>query len=117
MGVSIYDEINSMEDLGLIAGNTFTLEFEFYDQNNVALDLTGGSVSYRLAPLARPNATILDITGTITGLNTAEIILSTSDTEGLGGEYIGQPRLADFQGDLFIPAQQEVIIIEDNESL
>ncbi len=77
------------------------------------MDLTGGNISYRLAPFARPTATVIDNDATITGINTAEFILTTDETKSLGGEYIGQPRLVDFRGKTFIH-QHSVVIEESN---
>ena len=110
-----YERLNAMEDLELIAGNTYTLNFTCYEEDGTTLlDLSGGSVAYRVAPLGDPDNTVIDKAGTITAVGLWNVVLETSDTDELSGVFVGQPRLVDFQADVFLPAQGRVVILPRN---
>lgn len=106
-----YTKINSLEKIEFIAGNTYTLEFIAYQDDNVTpLDLGGASVKWALCPYGQADYTALEKTGTITDTNKFEIVLNTSDTENLDGTYIHQPVIIAFTGETYRPAQGVIII-------
>lgn len=113
-----YEELNSLEDLNMIAGSTWTLNFTIYEQDGTTLlDLTGGSTAYRLSPLGDSENTVLDKAGTVTGVGLWNVVLETDDTVDLSGVFVAQPRAVDFGGDIFIPAQGRVVILPNNPAI
>ncbi len=104
-----YDEINSLESLPLIAGNDFTFKYDVYDEDGVALDISGATTYLLLSPYGQPDYAQVQVSGTVTGLNTFQCSLSSVLSRNLSGWYIQQPVLISFSGTEYRPTQGLVI--------
>ena len=107
-----YQIINSLEEFPMIAGNSYTLTFNVFEEDGVnPVDLGGATCSWALSPYGQPEYNILQKTGTITGTNVFKISLLTSDTQSLSGKYIQQPIVVSFLGETYRPAQGLISVI------
>jgi hypothetical protein len=112
MPYTSYQTINSLDEASFIAGGEFLFEFTVYESDGInPLDLGGASVEWVLCPYGQSEYTALQKTATITGTNTFEVSLSSSDTINLSGKFIHQPIITAFSGEEFRPAQGTVLII------
>ena len=114
---AVYEEINYLEDLTLIAGSSWQINFTTFEEDGVtAQDMTGGSASFRIAPLGDSSNTEVNLTGVFTDITNGEwyVLLTSSDTSGLSGVFTGQPRLIDYTGDVFLPGQGRITILAEN---
>lgn len=108
---TIYAQINSLEEFGFIAGTSYTLNFNVYEENGVTpLDMGGATFKWVLSPYGQ-NYSVLEKTGTITGVGTAEVQLNTADTETLSGKYIQQPVIVSFSGEEYRPGQGVILMV------
>lgn len=108
---TIYAQINSLEEFGFIAGTPFTLNFNIYEQDGITpLDMGGATFRWVLSPYGQ-NYSVLEKTGTITGVGTAEVQLDTVDTETLSGKYIHQPVIVSFTNEEYRPGQGVILVI------
>lgn len=113
-----HEELNSLDNWNLIAGGTWYINLEVRKESDLTLlDMTGGSAYFRMSPLGDPEATVLDLEGTITGVGLVEWDISSSETIDLQGIYTFQFIITDFQGDEFIPGQGKAVILPQNASL
>lgn len=108
---TIYAQINSLEEFGFIAGSPYTLNFNVYEQNGITpLDMGGATFKWVLSPYGQ-NYSVLEKTGSITGIGTAEVQLDTVDTELLSGKYIQQPVIVSFSGEEYRPGQGVILFV------
>lgn len=108
---TIYSEINSLTEFGYIAGTSYTLNFNVYEQNGITpLDMGGATFKWVLSPYGQ-NYNVLEKTGVITGVGTAYVQLDTVDTETLSGKYIQQPVIVSFSGEEYRPGQGIILFI------
>lgn len=108
---NIYTQVNSMEDVFFIGGNPFTFDFTVYDSENTLVNLTGATVLATLARYGSPDYALVTETGTVTGMGTFSVTLTTDDTKYLSGKFVIQPVVIDFKGTENRPAQGIVTII------
>lgn len=112
MSYQTFAILNSLSEFSFIAGNSYTLEFEVYEENGITpLDLGGATIDWVLSPYGQTDYTVLSIAGIITGTSTFEIELTSSDTELLSGKYIQQPVITSFSGAEYRPAQGVILIL------
>jgi hypothetical protein len=112
MSYTAYTEINSLEEFSLIAGNSYTIDFIAYQSDGVnPMDLGGASVYWILSPYGQPDYNIVQITGTVTGLNTFEFNFTSTLSSPLSGKYVHQPVIVSFSGKEYRPAQGICLII------
>ncbi len=108
---TIYAQINSLEEFGFIAGTSFTLNFNVYEQDGITpLDMGGATFKWVLSPYGQ-NYSVLEKTGVITGVGTAEVQLDTVDTAELSGKYIQQPIITSFSSEEYRPGQGIILFI------
>ena len=108
---TLYSEVNSLSEFAFIAGMPYTLYFEVFEGDGVTpLDMGGGTFRWTLSPYGEVY-NILEKEGTITGVGTATVQLSTTDTETLSGKFIHQPVIISFSGLEYRPAQGIILII------
>ena len=107
---TVYAQINSLEEFGFIAGSPFTLNFNVYEQDGTPLDMGGATFKWVLSPYGQ-SYSVLEKTGTIAGIGTAEVQLNTVDTETLSGKFIQQPVIISFSGEEYRPGQGVILII------
>lgn len=108
---TVYAQINSLAEFGFIAGSPFTLNFNVYEQDGVTpLDMSGASFKWTLTPYGQ-SYNVLEKTGSITGVGTAEVQLDTVDTEELSGKYIQQPVIVSFSNEEYRPGQGVILVI------
>lgn len=115
--VTVYEEINYMENWTFIAGSSWQVNFTTFESDGTTpLDMTAGSASYRIAPLGDNENTLVDLTGIFDDISNGvwHVILESSDTTGIAGVFTGQARLVDFGGDVFLPGQGRVTILPEN---
>ena len=104
-----YAQINAMEEFGYIAGSSYTLYFNIYEQDGITpLDMGGGTFKIVLSPYGEEYS-VLKKDGDITGVGTAKAILETNDTKTFSGKYIIQPVIISFSGQEYRPAQGIVL--------
>lgn len=108
-----YAQINSLDEFSIVAGSTFVITFQVYQEEACVnlLDLTGSIIKWVLSPYGDTSSRVLIKTGVITGLGTFTITLAPSDTSSLSGKYIHQPVVTDFSGSVFRPAQGTMLIL------
>ena len=106
-----YRNTDYLDDVSFIAGTDFTFNFEIYDENNVAVNINASTIKWVLSLYGQPDETILQIDDfTISGTNTFVVELTADDTKDLGGVYLQQIEITDFEGKKIRPAQGIVII-------
>jgi len=111
MTTTIYDELNNIPEIMLRAGSNKVLTFVCYQEDGVnLLNVTGGSLSWRLCPYGEFSVNVLTIQGVFEDSNTFSVTINPSDTEFLNGKYIQQLIITDFDEHEFIPGQGNVII-------
>ena len=107
----LYSQVNSLSEFAFIAGTSYTLNFNVYEENGtVPLDMAGGSFYWTLSPYGQ-NYSILEIEGEITGIGTAKVEIPSSSTETLSGKFIHQPVVVSFSGETYRPSQGVLMII------
>ena len=105
MPYNSYAQINTMEDFSLIAGNSFTIYFEAYEDDGVTpMDLGGATTHLTFAPFGQPEYSELTVLGIVTGTNAFKFVLDGL-TSNLSGIYILQPIIVSFFGKEYRPAQ------------
>jgi hypothetical protein len=106
-----YTTINSLGDIPFIAGSTYSLFFNVYDQSGSPIDLSEAVIKWKAAPYGTDYATI-DKTGSVTASNTFVVYLSTEDSYLLSGKFSHQPQITFPDDVVAIPAQGIVTIIK-----
>ena len=108
-----YAKLNSLEEFSFIAGSTYTLEFEVYDEDDAPTDLGGATITWTLCPYGQPDYTILQKTGAIDVGNPSKftVELESADTLTFSGKYIHQPVIMAFGGEVYRPAQGVILIL------
>jgi|FLOH01.1.fsa_nt_gi hypothetical protein len=116
MTETAYERLNNLEDIEFIAGTEYELNYTVTDEDGAIIDITGATVEYRVAFLGQPENSVINKTGTIVSAaaGTWTTKLLTADTEGLSGVFVGQPRVTDSSGSLFIAGQGNLIILPQN---
>lgn len=108
---TVYSQINSLEEFGFIAGTPYTLNYNVYEQDGITpLDMGGGTMKWTLSPYGQ-NYSVLEKNGSITGIGTCQVQLTTADTETLAGKYIQQPVIISFSGQEYRQGQGVILII------
>ena len=106
-----YEQINSLTEFAFIAGTDYTLSFTVYNEDGVTpQDISGATITWTLSPYGQ-SYNVLEITGTLTGTTTFEVVIPSASKESLSGKYIQQPTIDDFFGNRFRPAQGVILII------
>ena len=114
---TVYETINYLADWTFIAGSSWRIDFTTFESDDVTpQDMTGGSASYRIAPLGDNTNTLVELTGIFDDIANGEwhVLLESSHTTGISGVFKGQPRLVDFGSDVFLPGQGNVTILPEN---
>ncbi len=108
---TLYSQVNALTEFAFIAGTPYTLNFNVYEENGVTpLDMGGGTFKWVLSRYGQ-NENLLEIDGTITGIGTATVELTTANTESLSGKYVQQPVIISFSGQEYRPSQGICLII------
>jgi hypothetical protein len=101
----------SLETLEFIGSTTQFLTFSVNNPDGTPIDLNGATCSWKLQRYGEfGDVAVLTKTANITGLNTFQIVLDSSNTENLFGKFIQQPIVVDSGGKKFIPSQGIIII-------
>lgn len=114
---TVYETINYLADHTFVAGSSWRINFTTFESDDITeLDITGGSTSYRIAPLGDNTNTVINLTGVIDDALLGEwhVLLESSDTTGMIGVFKGQPRVVAYNGNVYIPGQGDVTIIAEN---
>lgn len=112
MTYTSFATLNSLQEFSFIAGSSYTLDFTVYESDGInPMDLGGATIYWVLAPYGQPDYTILQITGSITGVNTFEVEITSALSENLSGKYIQQPIIVAFSGTEYRIAQGIVLIL------
>jgi len=108
---TVYENLNNMEELELRAGSDKVLTFSCYQSDGVnPLNITGGSLSWKLCPYGQFGINVLTIAGIIETASTFSVTIAPSDTSSLSGKYIQQVEITDYYGNTFTPGQGIVLI-------
>jgi hypothetical protein len=105
------ENIYNLTELNMIGGSYQVLEFTVYDENNQPINLNGATCTWYLRSYGNyAESAVLVKSGSVTGTNTFEVVLSSSDTINLYGKYVQQPVVQDYSGKTFRPAQGIIMI-------
>lgn len=116
MTYSDYSFLNCYEPFALIAGTSYTIEFEVFEEDGVnPLDLGGATVKWLVSPFGQSDYNSISSNGSMTGVNKFEFNLSPSDTINLSGKFIHQPVIMSFTGEEYRPGQGILTIIPANK--
>lgn len=98
---------NNLTEISFIAGSNQELAFNVYDSGSVAVNLSGGTVTWRLSQYGPVSTALVSKSGLLSGspTNQFKVLLLPADTATLGGKYIQQYTLVDSSGSTFIPSQ------------
>lgn len=69
-----YSTINSLTEINFIGGTEYTLEYKVYDQSGATANISAATCSCNISEYGSSDA-ILTYSGTITGVNTFEVVL------------------------------------------
>lgn len=126
-----YSDLNTLEEISFIAGNTFYLDFVIYNTADVPIGMTSKKLEWKLAPYGEKNYNTIIKTelpyvsdgvtygGGVTDLDlyTKRVTLDSSDTENLSGKYTQQVVIIQTNEDLtvttFKPAQGVITIVSN----
>jgi hypothetical protein len=113
-----YDKINSLEDYSFVAGATFSIEFEVFEESTglPVASITSGSAKWVLFEYGNPDKVILTKTGIFTGTNKFKVSLTNADTVDLSGIYVQQPSITDFNGDIHTSQQGLILIVPSGKN-
>lgn len=105
-------EMNNLEEIVLVAGSEMTLEFQITDSAGSPVDLTTCTLSWEMSPYGFFETAVTK-SGSVSGSasNVFDVVLASADTTDLYGKYIHQPKIVDFNGSEFRPAQGIITII------
>jgi hypothetical protein len=119
--MTVYENINNLEEIAFVAGTTYVMDFVIYDgDTGVPLNTAGASAKWVMAHYGIPEVKVLQKTAVATGdpaLGVFTVSLTKSDTyDGTGavdlyGKFVHQLRVIDSSGDYFRPAQGIITII------
>ena len=105
MSNTSYSEINNLEEISFIAGNDFTFKYEAFDDDGLPLDISGATTYLLLSPYGQPDYTEVQVSGTVTGVNTFQCVLTSTLSKDLSGWYVQQPVMVSFGGTEYRPSQ------------
>jgi hypothetical protein len=101
----------NLETIQFIGGTTQFLTFSVNNPDGTPVDLNGATCSWKLQKFGEfGDSAVLTKTANITGLNTFQVVLATTDTENLYGKFVQQPIVVDSGGKKFVPSQGFVVI-------
>jgi len=107
-----YSEINSLEEFSFIAGTTYDITVNVYEEDGITpLDMTGATINWVVAPFGRPNLNILEKAVTITDIGILDFTIESVDTENLSGKYVHQLVITAFSGSKYKPGQGVILIM------
>jgi hypothetical protein len=97
---------NDLPEISFIAGSNQELSFNVYDSGSVAVNLSGGTVTWRLSSYGQGTA-LVSKSGLLSGspTNQFKVLLVAADTTSLYGKFIQQYSLVDTSGSSFRPSQ------------
>ena len=96
------NDLYTLEQIQMIGGNTQYLDYSVYDPSGSAVDLNGATCEIKLRRYGSFGSdAFLTKTGTITGTNTFQVILSTADTLSLYGKFTQQVIVTDMSSKQF----------------
>jgi len=96
-----YDEINSLEEIDMIGGDSLLITIVVTDSDGAPVNITAGTTKWILSPYGRPDVVSLEKTADIIDTDTCEVQLVLADTKDLYGKYIQQLSHVDFAGKEF----------------
>lgn len=104
--------VNTLDQIKMIAGTEKTLEF-LVTNSGTAMDLSGATCTWFLAPLGVPNFVTLSKSGSLAGSpnNQFNITLLSTDTSALSGKFIQQPVVTTVGGSQYRIGQGIITII------
>ena len=110
--------INDLDSFNFIGGAAQTLNFDVYDSDGSAVDLSSATTSVVFSPYGNYTYAAITLGGT-TGSETNRFTatLTGSSTATLAGKYTMQPVIIDFYGEEYRPAQGVVLITGRNATI
>ena len=117
MAQSVYTNFNvyGLEEAAFIAGSYKELYFDVYNTNGSPINITTASIVWNLCPYGDPSYIALSVAGSpvVSGSVNYQfvVVLSSDDTENLGGKYIQQPVIESIPGEKYIPSQGIITIM------
>lgn len=105
--------VNNLEEISLIAGSKYTINFYVYSTAGSASALAGTTCTCKIYAYGYPETTLLTLTGvksgTVTNLFTST--LTPAQTTGSAGKYIYQPIIVDVDGSVYKDGQGIMTIL------
>jgi hypothetical protein len=111
------DEIYNLEKMSIRGGSKTVLSFEFYDEDDLPLDITTSTVIWTLSRFGEPNHTVLSHNGTLSSNNSCIVTLASEDTRDLEGKFVQQITIIDYLGQEYVPSQGIIKINKNNRNI
>ena len=108
--MSICQNLNSIQEMSFIAGNTQYMQFECLDTDGLPIDITSSLVRVDFSPYGDTDYIALTKNGVISETNKFTIILDSDDTINLSGLYTFQPVITDIFSKDYRPLQGKIYI-------
>lgn len=106
-----YSTINSLDETGIIGGNTYTLTFTVLDVNGASILDLFSTYEFVMSYYDQPNYEVLRKSMTVSG-DDVSVTLTPSDTLSLSGKFAYQIVLQYYDTKLYIPFQGVFTIIK-----
>ncbi len=106
-----FNDINNLDDVAFVAGTTFILNYNVFDQNGAPIDLSTAICKWHCAPYGT-DFTQIQKTASVIATNTFQVILSPADTNGLSGKFTQQPSIEFSNGTFIIPSQGIITLLK-----
>jgi hypothetical protein len=103
---------NTLDEVSFIAGTNQRIYFTVSDSASAIVDLTASVCYWSMSPAGDLSYTAASAVGhPVSGSPEIYYVdLVPSDTTGLSGIFIQQPKIIDFLGNVFIPDQGKIVI-------
>ena len=111
MGTFSALNIFNLSEMAFIAGEDQEITFNVYTSASVAVDLSGGTITWYLTRYGDSNA-VLSLAGTLSGSPVNQIMVKVADTDTitLAGKYLQQLKIVEASGSVIRPSQGLVFI-------
>ena len=109
---------NTLSPVSFVAGTDQQLQFAVLDSASAIVDLNNCYCFWVMGSILNPTTISASATGSLVSgsSNIFYADLQPSDTSGLQGIFIQQPRIVDVNGKYYIPGQGKVVVFGVNGS-
>lgn len=111
MSLQIEYESQKFDDLSIIAGTDYTLEFPILNPTGNSVDISSASMKWYLSPYGQPEYPVLEKVADTSGSSTFIVNLSSLETLDLGGKlYLQQVEITNSSGSKVRPGEGMILI-------